>query len=36
MRELRNDVLHFSPDPIDEDQLVELRRFIKWLKILDP
>lgn len=36
VRELRNDVLHFSPDPLDEDQLDELRRFIRWLKILDP
>ena len=35
-RELRNDVLHFSPDPLDEDQLDELRRFIRWLRILDP
>jgi CBS domain-containing protein len=33
-RELRNDVLHFSPDPLDEDQLDELRRFIRWLRIL--
>ena len=35
-RELRNDVLHFSPDPLDDDQLDELRRFIRWLRILDP
>jgi hypothetical protein len=36
VRELRNDVMHFSPDPLDEEQLDELRRFIRWLKILDP
>ena len=36
VRELRNDVMHFSPDPLDEEQFEELRRFIRWLKILDP
>jgi hypothetical protein len=36
VRELRNEVLHFSPDPLDEDQLDDLRRFIRLLKILDP
>ncbi len=36
VRKLRNDVFHFSPDPLDEDQLDELRRFVRWLKILDP
>jgi hypothetical protein len=36
VRELRNEVLHFSPDPLGDDQLDELRRFTRWLKILDP
>jgi hypothetical protein len=36
IRELRNEVMHFSPDPLEEEQINELRRFIRWLKILDP
>jgi restriction system protein len=36
VRELRNEVLHFSPDPLSEDQIAQLRRFIRLLKILDP
>ena len=36
VREIRNDVMHFSPDPLDTDQLTELRRFVRFLKILDP
>ena len=36
VRELRNEVMHFSPDPLEEEQIDELRRFIRWLKILDP
>lgn len=35
-RELRNDVLHFSPDPLEEEDLTELRRFVQFLKFLDP
>jgi CBS domain-containing protein len=36
VREIRNDVLHFSPDPLDEDQIDSLRGFIRWLRFLDP
>jgi CBS domain-containing protein len=36
VREIRNEVLHFSPDPLDEDQIGELRSFIRWMKFLDP
>ena len=36
VREIRNEVLHFSPDPLDEEQIGELRSFIRWLKFLDP
>ena len=36
VRELRNEVLHFSPDPLSEDQIAQLRRFIRLLKIVDP
>jgi CBS domain-containing protein len=36
VREIRNDVMHFSPDPLDDDQISQLRSFIRWLKFLDP
>jgi restriction system protein len=36
VRQLRNDVLHFSPDPLDEEELDVLRRFIALLRFLDP
>jgi predicted transcriptional regulator len=36
VRNLRNDVMHFSPDPLEEHELTELRRFIGLLKFVDP
>ena len=36
IREIRNDIMHFSPDPLAETQLYALKAFIKWLRILDP
>jgi len=36
VRVIRNDVMHFSPDPIDEEQLGTLSNFIGMLKVLDP
>jgi hypothetical protein len=36
VKDHRNDVMHFSPDPFGEDELEVLRNFIKWLRILDP
>jgi restriction system protein len=36
VREIRNEVMHFSPDPMDDEQVVTLRNFIRWLRILDP
>lgn len=33
-RELRNEVMHFSTDPIEEERLVRLRNLIRWLKVL--
>jgi hypothetical protein len=36
VRIIRNDVMHFSPDPLDEMQELALHRFLKWLRILDP
>jgi hypothetical protein len=36
VRTIRNDVMHFGSDPFDEDQLDELRNFVKWLRVMDP
>ena len=32
--DLRNDVMHFSPDPVDEDQLNRARNLLRWVKLL--
>ncbi len=34
LRELRNDVTHFNPDPPDEASLRRVRNLLKWLKLL--
>jgi hypothetical protein len=34
VRITRNDVMHFSPDPLDMDQVVALENFVKWLRKL--
>ena len=36
VREIRNDVMHFSPDPIEDEQLSVLTNFIGMIKVLDP
>jgi restriction system protein len=36
IRDIRNDIMHFSPDPLAEAQLSALKAFIKWLRIMDP
>jgi predicted transcriptional regulator len=36
MRGIRNDVMHFSPDPLDDEQIVQMQTFLKWLRRLDP
>ena len=36
VRDIRNDVMHFTPDPLDDDQIGQLRSFIRWLKFMDP
>jgi restriction system protein len=36
VRAIRNDVMHFSPDPIEDDQLNVLTNFIGMIKVLDP
>jgi hypothetical protein len=35
VREIRNDVMHFSPDPPTADQEATLINFMNWLKIMD-
>lgn len=34
VREIRNDVMHFSPDPISDEDVQLLQNFIKWLQSL--
>ena len=36
VKDLRNEVMHFSPDPFGEDELRSLRTFISLLRQLDP
>lgn len=35
-RELRNEVMHFSPDPLEESKLALVRNLLAWLKIAVP
>ncbi len=34
VREIRNDVMHFDPDPLPDSDLAALRRFVKFLQAL--
>ena len=36
IRQIRNEVLHFSPDPLDDEQIRKTELFLKWLRKLDP
>jgi CBS domain-containing protein len=36
VRRIRNDVMHFNPDPISENDLATLRRFIVFLQKIEP
>lgn len=36
VRILRNEVMHFSPDPLDEDAVAILRNFAQWLRKISP
>lgn len=36
VREVRNDVMHFNPDPLASEQLQLLHNFVSWLRTLDP
>lgn len=35
MRRLRNDIMHFNPDPLDQTAINGTRQFAKWLEYLD-
>ena len=35
-RELRNEVMHFSPDPLEESKVALVRNLLAWLKIAVP
>lgn len=35
VREIRNDVMHFDPDGIDEEQYDQLRRFSRLMDELE-
>ncbi len=36
VREIRNDVMHFSPDPLSPDQELALHNFVAWLRVMEP
>jgi hypothetical protein len=36
IRELRNEIMHFDPDPFEEEDLVTLRSFAEFLRRLAP
>lgn len=36
VRKIRNEVMHFSPDPLDEDQIRRIELFLRSLRKLDP
>jgi hypothetical protein len=34
VRAIRNDVMHFSPDPLSDTQDLALLNFVKWLRVI--
>jgi restriction system protein len=36
IRLIRNDIMHFSPDPLDEEQIRKIELFLRSLRKLDP
>lgn len=36
VRATRNEVMHFSADPLSEQDVARLRNFNTWLQVLDP
>lgn len=35
LRELRNEIMHFSPDPPEPEALTRAENFLRWLELLD-
>jgi predicted transcriptional regulator len=35
VRSIRNDLVHFSPDPLDPEQVAALHGFARWLRMLE-
>jgi CBS domain-containing protein len=35
VREIRNEVMHFSPDPLTDEQDRSLRNFVRWIRVMD-
>lgn len=36
VRMIRNEVMHFSPDPLEDEQILRIQRLIRMLRRLDP
>jgi hypothetical protein len=36
VREIRNDVMHFSPDPLTMGEDEILHNFVRWLRVMEP
>jgi CBS domain-containing protein len=36
IRQIRNDVMHFSPDPLEDAEIGKLKDFAQWLRKLRP
>jgi hypothetical protein len=36
IRAVRNELMHFAPDPLDEETLTRVEGFIEMLRIVDP
>jgi predicted transcriptional regulator len=36
VRDVRNEVMHFSPDPLEPTQLADLKDLVRWLRKLEP
>lgn len=36
VRIIRNEVMHFSPDPLGDEDVTKLRLFLRWVRELEP
>jgi len=34
VREIRNDIMHFDPDPLPDNEIAFLRKFVRFLQVL--